>query len=488
MRNGWKTLGVLAGLALGQASALAQFPVPNGGYGMGGPAMGGPAMGGPVMGMPTAMPNGGAPGAFHPDPKHMGLPAEFPNPGIPGKEAVSPFSIKDEGMPNAFTELVDNRRACPPTCVFRTEYIGWWITPGPLRVPLVTTTTNLAGGEVGAQGQPGTVFLVDASKTAIDYSLLHGMRSSLGIAVHWFPPIEISGFVINRNYKLFGGGADDGSSLEYLARPITLADLPGGVGALGLNDVEFVNVPGVATGKIDVHSRLSLWNFETNLFLNFCDNGTLRYDFLFGYRHMDLYEDLSIDHSLTGLTRGVRFGGLTFPPGFQTLVYDSFRTRNSFDGGQIGIRSILDCDHVKFFLDTKLAIGVTHQYLAINGSSTLVGGDSSIPSNTLAGGILALPSNMGTRSLRDVTLIPEANLSISYQCTRQIRLYGGYNILYWPNVIRPGDHVTNVVDSRQIPTDQNFIPGFRASTPAFPTFVMRNLLIHGFHVGVEFGF
>jgi hypothetical protein len=95
---------------------------------------------------------------------------------------------------------------------------------------------------------------------------------------------------------------------------------------------------------------------------------------------------------------------------------------------------------------------------------------------------------MGHSSQAEFSLIPEVNLAVSYQLTQHIRLYGGYNFLYWTNVIRPGDHITNAIDSRQVPTDQNFTQGARGIGPAFPQFQTRDFFAHGFFVGVELGF
>ena len=90
-------------------------------------------------------------------------------------------------------------------------------------------------------------------------------------------------------------------------------------------------------------------------------------------------------------------------------------------------------------------------------------------------------------STRNFSLIPETNVSLSYQATQHIRLFGGYNFLYWTNVIRPGDYLNNQVDSRQIPTDQNFINGFQATRNPPISHVMHNFYAHGFHAGFEIG-
>ncbi len=37
--------------------------------------------------------------------------------------------------------------------------------------------------------------------------------------------------------------------------------------------------------------------------------------------------------------------------------------------------------------------------------------------------------------------MPQVTLNIGYQVTRNLRVYAGYDYLYWSNVARPGDNV-----------------------------------------------
>jgi hypothetical protein len=467
-------LAYLGGLA---TAAHGQYAPPGGGnFGM-------PPAG--MMGVPGG--NGGkGGGAFVANPGLTGKPAEFPNPGIPSQEPVSPFSLRDDGAPNAFTELCDNRRPRSPSIVLRGDYLGWWVQRGPISTPLATTTSNFPT-EIGALGEPNTVVLVPGNSTAIDYGYLSGIRLAAGIAPGFLPPIEVSGFWFNRNFNVFNGGSFNADG-QYLARPIQLVDVAGGLGS-GLNTVEFVNVPGFAAGQLDVISRLSFWSIDTNVFFNFADNGTIRMDLMLGYRHTELYEGLEINSRITGVNSNVNFGGGSFPTGFSTLAHDRFNAQNAFDGGQIGLRTILECSpQCKIFLDAKFALGVTNQWSVIDGVSTLYPNAEGSAATSLPGGIQALPSNIGVRSNREFSFIPEANLSFSYQWTQHLRVFGGYNILYWTNVVRPGDMIPGAVDSRQVPTDQNFISTSRPSVPGAPQFLQRQFFAHGFHVGVEIGF
>src|ERR1051325_11462602 len=138
MRRWWKTLAVLAGgvLCLGGflSSAHAQGPLaglfhkaPDGGHGKGPPDE------------PFTLTDRGEPNAFttlmdvrpryqapalsrslrcNLDSLRPGIifptitpavPADFPNPACPSNEPVPPWSVREEGMPNAFNELAGPR-------------------------------------------------------------------------------------------------------------------------------------------------------------------------------------------------------------------------------------------------------------------------------------------------------------------------------------------------------------------------------------------
>src|ERR1043165_2274564 len=169
----------LAGVVLIASTASAQFQPPApGGYGMPprggmmapppgmthGLPMGNPGAGGPPPGAFGGGPGGGGPppGAFGGNPALGGMPADFPNPGVPSKEPVSPFSIKDDGLPNAFSILNDPRpRVNPYFWTIRGEYLNWQISSTGPSVVLVTTTSN-SPIERGALDQPNTSIVVPA--------------------------------------------------------------------------------------------------------------------------------------------------------------------------------------------------------------------------------------------------------------------------------------------------------------------------------------
>jgi hypothetical protein len=139
------------------------------------------------------------------------------------------------------------------------------------------------------------------------------------------------------------------------------------------------------------------------------------------------------------------------------------------------------------FIDGKIAAGAVHENLGINGNTTTT--TAAGVAQSLPGGLLALPSNIGNYGQTRFAFVPEGNLSLSYQLHPHIRIFGGYNVLYVSNVTRPGDAITNAVDSRQVPLVTGGVPPTSAILgPNQPGLVTHGLFANGYNVGIEIGF
>jgi hypothetical protein len=452
--------GVMTGQPLGMPSGIGMFP------------------GAAMPGLPA--------GAFAGNPNLAGGPAGFPNAAQLSQDPASPFSMRDDGTPNAFTELIDPRPRIPQpyTMVFRAEALSWWISKGPISADLVTTSTDSkVTVQTGVLGQPGTQILVPASAGAIDYRALYGFRASMGLAIGYVPPIEVSGFSFNRNFAVFDAGPPT-LRTPFLGQPLQNFNTMIAPN-IGQEAVAGIRNPGVYTGTITIESRLSLWGVDVNTFFNCIDTGHFNVSLLLGYRHVDLYESLE-SHILDG--GAMFFGGAKVPAGFIEDVLDVFRTRNSFDGGQIGLRGVVTVDRFSVFSDIKLAMGNTYHTLTIDGKSTLVEPVMNRPQQTLRGGILAPLSNNGITSKNEFSVVPEANVSLSYQIGPHIRLFGGCSILYWSSVARPGDYINNIIDARGTPFSSLYNPKIAGLTPRLPPITLRDFWAEGVFVGIEIGF
>ena len=164
---------------------------------------------------------------------------------------------------------------------------------------------------------------------------------------------------------------------------------------------------------------------------------------------------------------------------------DSFRTRNQFYGGQVGLQ--YEIRKGRWYVDAlgKVALGSTHQTVTIDGSTTF------IPANSTAivqpGGLLAQRTNIGHYSQNRFSVVPEVGLKLGYQLKPALRIFIGYNFLYWNNVVRPGDQIDRMVNTSQLPSI--FGPG-QLVGPARPNFSFRqtDFWTHGVSFGLEWRF
>lgn len=455
MRRRWQTLGVLlAGLvSLGAflAPAAAQYP---------------PAEA----------------GAFQPPGPPPGDPA-----ASPGSAALS---IKDDGTPNAFTDLLTYRpraiNADPYILSFRSEYLNWQVTNGGSSAVLVTTTTNFPP-ERGALTEPNTIRYVDSSRSTFDYEMLRGYRLTLGVACAYAPPIELSGFWFNRTLPVFSAGS--------LTNPIFLAipiqDLSNIIfGNTGTQTSEIIAQPGSLGGALSITSQFSFWDIEATAVLPLGDSDVLKLDFLLGYRHLQLDETLDINTQHGGPLGTFSFLGTTLPAAvFVASTNDHFQTRNSFDGGQVGYRVTFAMGpRLALTSDMKMGLGANSGSLTVDGNSRLtqlVGGRIAA---SAPGGILALPSNSGTFTSTDFSFVSEGNIALSCQLNSHMRIFSGFNFIYWTNVLRPGDATTNAVDKRQIPIDPSYTANVTYNGPNPPSLVHRDFFTRGLFFGFEIGF
>jgi hypothetical protein len=432
-----------------------------------------------------AFSNGPEPKApeFCPDPKSVmpGGPDFCP---APNDCPQTPFLPCNEEDRTAFCDYVYPEPS-PLTFWLKGEYLIWWAQKQQLSSVLATTSLapNLADN-FGALGQTATVPVYGPQ--TIDLGQLRGGRVTAGLCLGFLPPIEISGFWLNKNNPLFAAYSDGGLGGPLLARPILAAQL-------NQESVFLSGFPDRVAGAIVIKSTFDLWGTDANMFFNICSSDMAFVDLLLGYRYAELRESIQINSSATSVEAniGIPFnnapGGVG--PGNATAVFDQFSTLNRFNGGQFGVRTGLNVWRCSLMADAKLALGSTNYSVNIAGSSSLVTPASPFRgSTTLPGGVLALASNSGNFTTNDFTIIPELDVNLGFQLHRSVRLFAGYSIFYWSSVVRPANQISNVIDSRQAPTDFNFTPGFRGSVPSEASINRTDFWAQGFNFGILIGY
>jgi hypothetical protein len=361
-------------------------------------------------------------------------------------------------------------RGAPYVLYSDLEYLAWWVKSMP--VPALITTGNTQ--DLGILGRPSTQVLLGNS---LDHDAFSGGRFTLG---WWFDPcrvwaLESTFFFLGEEtrHDLFSSGG-----IPILARPFFNAQT-------GQEDSELIANPALPgliplSGQADVSFRTRLIGFELNLVRSWLYGVNPEWhkqynlDFLFGYRYLQLRENLSIHEDLL-----VPEDSGNVPAGTRFLIDDMFAARNSFNGGQIGIRGELRWGG--WFIDgrAKVAFGNTTQTVFINGQTTIT--TPGVGTVTGPGGLLALPTNMGRYHRDTFSVVPEFGVNFGYYITPYIKVYVGYTFLGWTNVVRPGNVIDRQVNPSQLP------PGGVLVGPARPALRFRDgdFWAQGINVGIE---
>jgi hypothetical protein len=349
------------------------------------------------------------------------------------------------------------------------EYLMWWLR-GDRLPPLVTSSpSGTPQSAAGVLGGASTQVLFGNSSVNGD-----GRSGGRLTAGYWIDceqtwGIEASFFMLEGLGTSF---AAQSSGSPILARPFLNA-------TTGRGDSELVAFPGIINGSVSaaVGSR-NLLGAEAlarrNLLQTCGTMGTFRLDVLAGYRFLYLDEALSVEENLT--TTGAVMGA---PAGTRFVIGDQFGTHNVFNGGEVGLAGGLRNGAWSLDVVGKVAVGATCETVNISGSTavTLPGGQT----NVLPGGLLALSSNSGQHSSAAFSWVPELDVNLGYWITQNVRLTVGYTLLYWTNVVRPGDQIDLAVNP-------NLLPPVLAGGAARPAFSAErsSLWVQGVSVGLEF--
>ena len=298
---------------------------------------------------------------------------------------------------------------------------------------------------------------------------MDGLRIRAGT---WFADscdlgIDVSFFFLGRRSDGFAVGSD---TAPTLTRPF-FATNPGINGPFG----EIVAAPGLATGALVVENNTFLWGADINLLRAGCRTcDTHRFAFV-GFRHLNMDEGLSLTETITaGPTAPL-------PEGTAILVRDSFIARNRFYGGQVGYAAGRDFGQFDVQGRASVALGVTHQELEIDGFQgvTPPGGATAV----FNGGLLAAGPNLGTFARDKFAVVPELTFNVGYKVTPNLRTFVGYNLLYWSDVVRPGDSIDPTVDATFVPNGPQ-VP-FSGQNRPQPRFDSSGLWVHGVSFGAE---
>jgi len=291
---------------------------------------------------------------------------------------------------------------------------------------LITSSPGGQVGGIGVIGDPRTTILYDE----VPNNMRSGGRFAGGM---WMPHfccnvgVEVGYFFLGRQRtsSVFESNGD-----PQLARPFFDAEL-------AAQDAE-IFTPGRAT----INTFSQLWGIEGNIRHKWLCGPRHWVDFFWGYRYLNLSEGIDISEDLSIPLVGAA--------PLQIIESESFRTRTNFNGGQIGLEGECRLWNRCFVgWRTKLAMGVSSHIINIDGSTTFVA-PAPFGTVTQQGALLATPTNIGRYTDNRFAVVPEVGLKLGVDVTNNLRLFVGYDFLYWSNVVRPGDQI-----------DLNVAPSFR---------------------------
>ncbi|QEL13947.1 BBP7 family outer membrane beta-barrel protein [Limnoglobus roseus] len=404
------------------------IPPPVGSFGPMGP--GGPEMGGyPGGGYP-----GGDPGAGGP---------MYP-PGLHGQQAWEGAFAQSGGA------AAQSRANC---FYLDSQFLLFFVKAQPANVPFVSTS---APQDAGIAGRPTTTLLF--SQSDLGYNVFSGFNITGG----YFRDadrrigIELGGMLLERKSNAYYA-ASDTNGIPVLARPFIDA-------ATGNPAVLTVAQQGLASGSVSVVTRNEIYGGEasllTNLYRSCPDDGCkINVNGIAGFRFMEIHEDLRIDSASTIIGNGQpRFNGAAIFSPAVVGVSDSFDVFNRFYGGQFGINATATCGRWNFGLKAKIALGVMNETLDIDGRSNLLDTQRNLFAQGI-GGLYANAQNIGRTRHDEFAVLSDVGTNLGYNWTSWFTTAIGYSYLQVNHVLRPGNVISNTVNSAILPTSQNFGTG-----------------------------
>jgi hypothetical protein len=320
----------------------------------------------------------------------------------------------------------------------------------------------------GTLGDPNTSVLYGGNRLNNDFRSGFRLRAGTWLNDDQTCGIEGDFFFLGQSSQTGVFGSPDGS--QIVTRPFTDA-------LTGLPSAQLVSFPNVLAGTVTVNSTSDVIGGGFNFLKNHCCWPCGRFDWLLGFRYLNLRDDLNITENLTALA------GSGVPAGTSIIVNDRFQTSNDFYGVNLGGAYERWAGRCFFGVRAGVALGVSHQVVTINGSTTITppGGLPTV----YPGGLLAQPSNIGTYTQDDFAVVPEVGLRAGLQVTERVRAFVGYNFIYWSSVARAGDQIDPRVNPNQLAPAQ--VPLVGPALPA-PRFVTTDLWLQGISIGGEVRF
>jgi hypothetical protein len=300
----------------------------------------------------------------------------------------------------------------------------YWATQGPTAPPLVQNgplilppalapfvtvpaTDTLLGGERMLNGmRPGVrvtggVFLDAAKEWALGYS---------------------AAFLGSRSERLTGGS--DGTNIVNLPQFNTFLGTP-------FETPLYVGYPGLTRGTVAAAVQSSFFTGSGQL-RRVAQSGTgNRFDLIAGYRYAHLGDSIARSFDVVSAVIPGQFS-----PRFQGE--ESTRTRNAFNGGELGFQFQGRMGRFIFDWQSTIALGATSTEIDRSYTRSYIAGG---PLSALLGvplppvGIPLIQTG-GLVKRSEFAVMPQVGVKLGWEPIDHVRLTAGYDFLYWSRVRR----------------------------------------------------
>jgi hypothetical protein len=356
------------------------------------------------------------------------------------------------------------------------DYLMWWQDGMNIPPLLATSPAGTTANATARLGRSSTSVLLGDEDILTDR--MNGGRLRFG---WWFannPNLGIEGeyFALGTQEESF---VNQGTGSPLLGRPFFNT-------ATGEEDAQLVSFPGIVTGSFRVDATSNLKGAAVRFRRAMCCGSGCSYSWLccgpvptqsridltLGWRYLQLNEGLSMEERLDSQVQN--------DPG-SFLIRDRFRTRNQFNGVELGVlwqgrRGYWSLDGLM-----RLSIGNMRQTVMIDGSTQIA-----IPgqaTQTFSTGVLTQRSNIGDYFQDRFAVVPELGANLGYQLTQRTRLMAGYTFIYASNVVRPGDQIDTNINENLLAPEQTL--NNQALRPQF-RFMPTDYWVQGLNLGAEY--
>ncbi len=356
------------------------------------------------------------------------------------------------------------------------DALVWWTRGNPTPPLLTTSPTGTPQTAAGVLGQPGTTILFGNDRLDTFAPVAAGSTSattwstaSFGRSKAHYLALAHAGTDYGRADNFTTGVGD-----AILARPFFNTQTAAQDSAL----VAFPNFNLNGTlvnlnGSFDVRTTSNLQSagvlLKHLLWIDFTNQWQV--DLVGGYRLLRVDDSITINDDFS--TQGGPLAPTTF------TSTDVFGAYNTFNGGEVGFslkKRVVN--RLSFSTLWKLAMGEVHEKVTISGINSISTLGTTV---TTPGGLLTQPTNIGTYTKDQFAILPEVQLNLKYDLTRNWRFQTGYSFIYLNHVQRSG----SAIDTTLNPTQINGGPLVGAARPAFG-FVSTGYWAQGLNFGLEY--